>query len=104
MARKQLRIPVIIGTIQIPGNASKGTWDKALLFGAIYSYGGLVLGLMCILGGLALFVGGATATTNWVAHILGSTSEISDASPGAVLFIVGLFIVLVTRFDIEVKD
>jgi hypothetical protein len=42
-------------------------------------------------------------STSWTAKILGSESNISDAAPGAVLFIVGMFMVLITRFSIKVK-
>lgn len=69
-----------------------------MLFRLIYSLSGLFLGLACIIGGVALFFGGITGTTKWTAKILGSSSEISDAAPGAVLFIVGFFVVLATRF------
>jgi hypothetical protein len=69
-----------------------------MLFRLIYSLCGLFLGLACIIGGVALFFGGITGATKWTAKILASSSEISDAAPGAVLFIVGLFIVIATRF------
>ena len=69
----------------------------------IYSIAGLILGLVCILGGVALFINGVAGSTSWTAKILGAESQISDAAPGAVLFIVGLFIVLITRYVLKVK-
>jgi hypothetical protein len=69
----------------------------------IYSLAGLVLGLVCILGGTVLFLNGVVGSTSWTAKILGAESNISDAAPGTVLFIIGLFVVLVTRFNIKVK-
>ena len=69
----------------------------------IYSLAGLVLGLACILGGIVLALHGITGSTSWTASFIGTTSEISDAGPGVVLFVVGLFIVWVTRFSIAVQ-
>ncbi|EMA2481040.1 hypothetical protein U2G54_002493 [Vibrio fluvialis] len=55
-------------------------------------------GLVCILGGVALFFNGVAGSTSWAAKILGAESTITDAAPGVVLFIVGLFFVVVTRY------
>ena len=70
-----------------------------MMFRLVYSLCGLFLGLACIIGGIAMFFGGIAGATKWTATILGASSEISDAAPGAVLFIVGLFIVVATRFS-----
>ncbi|PLY01545.1 MAG: hypothetical protein C0622_06995 [Desulfuromonas sp.] len=67
-----------------------------------YSIAGLVLGVICILGGIALFMNGITGSTSWTAKIIGAESNISDAAPGAILFIVGLFVVLVTRYKMHI--
>jgi hypothetical protein len=80
-----------------------GTYKRFSLYQLIYSLCGIVLGLVCIIGGIVLFLHGVTGSTSWTAKIIGAESKISDAAPGAVLFIVGLFVVLVTRFTIKVK-
>ena len=41
-----------------------------------------------------------SALREWTAKFLGASSQILDAAPGAVLFIVGLFIVFVTRYKV----
>ena len=69
----------------------------------IYSLAGLILGLVCVVGGIVLFLNGVAGSTSWTAKMLGAESEISDAAPGAVLFIVGLFIVFVTRYVVKVQ-
>jgi hypothetical protein len=69
----------------------------------IYSFAGLVLGIVCVLGGIALFLNGIIGSTSWSAKTLGAESTISDAAPGAVLFVVGLFIVFITRYILRVK-
>ena len=69
----------------------------------IYSLAGLFLGLVCVLGGVALFINGIAGSTSWTAKIVGAESNISDAAPGAVLFIVGLFMVVASRYVLRVK-
>lgn len=72
---------------------------KGAFYQLIYSLAGLILGLACVIGGIILFLNGVTGSTNWTAKFIGAESNISDAAPGVVLFIVGLFIVWVTRFN-----
>ena len=69
----------------------------------IYSLSGLVLGLACVLGGIVLCLHGVVGSTSWTAQFIGAESNISDATPGVVLFVVGLFVVWVTRFSIKVQ-
>ena len=70
-----------------------------------YGYGklGLTIGLICVLGGIGLFLNGIAGSTSWTAKVIGAESEISDAAPGAVLFVVGVFIVFITRPKFEHK-
>jgi archaellum biogenesis protein FlaJ (TadC family) len=67
----------------------------------VYSILGLILGLVCIIGGVLLFLAGVTGAMSWTAKFLGASSEIFDAAPGAVLFIVGLFVVFITRYELK---
>ena len=67
----------------------------------IYSSCGLVLGLVCVLGGIYLFIEGVTGELDWTASILGQESELLNAAPGAVLFVIGLFIIIVTRYKFQ---
>jgi hypothetical protein len=60
--------------------------------------GGLLLGLVCIAGGIVLFLAGITGNTDWTAKFIGASTELTDAAPGVILFVVGLFFVWVTRF------
>ena len=69
----------------------------------LYSIAGLIVGAGCMLGGIVLFLNGVTGSTSWTAKLLGAESQLSDAAPGAVLFIVGLFIVLITKYVFNVK-
>ncbi len=78
-------------------------WQSVVRYQFLYSMSGLLLGLVCIIGGIILFLRGVTGSTSWTAKVLGLESNITDAAPGAVLFIVGLFLVFVTRFVIKAK-
>jgi hypothetical protein len=69
----------------------------------LYSMAGLVVGAGCMLGGIVLFLNGVTGSTSWTAKLLGAESQLSDAAPGAVLFIVGVFVVLITKYAFNVR-
>ena len=68
----------------------------------IYSMTGLLLGLVSMLGGIVLFLNGVAGKSSWTAKILGNESTISDAAPGSVLFLVGLFMIIATRYKVTI--
>jgi hypothetical protein len=78
----------------------KSVLRKVPLYELIYSILGLLLGFACIVGGILLFLHGVTGSAGWTAKFIGAESKLSDAAPGAVLFVVGGLIVFVTRFRI----
>jgi len=94
LARSSLRLPV---------NLDEEIWRLALRYAFIYSMAGLVLGLACLLGGIALFLHGVAGKTSWVASVLGLHSSVTDAAPGTLLFIVGLIAVFVTRYNVKTE-
>lgn len=67
-----------------------------------YARYGLILGGICIFLGCLLCLNHFVGTTSWTAKILGAESRISDAAPGVVLFIVGLFIIMITKPKVEI--
>jgi hypothetical protein len=66
-----------------------------------YSIVGLVLGLACIIAGVILGLGGVAGKTTWTASFLGFNTNLNDAAPGVIIFIVGIFFVLITRFKVR---
>jgi hypothetical protein len=67
-----------------------------------YSLCGLVLGLVSVLGGCILFLNGVAGSTQWTFKAFGiAESNVTDAAPGAILFVVGLFVVVFTRFKVK---
>ncbi len=102
--RFRIRNPMeTTGLTVVPADAPVDVWKQATQFQLVYSLAGLVLGLVCIVGGIILFLNGVTGSTSWTAKILGAESNLSDAAPGAVLFVVGLFVVFVTRYAVKAK-
>lgn len=66
-----------------------------------YSLVGLLLGLTCIIAGVILGLGGVTSHTAWTASALGLSTSMTDATPGVIVFVVGIFMVLITRFKVK---
>jgi hypothetical protein len=81
----------------------KEFWRKASLYQLIYSLAGLLLGLAAIIAGAVLGLHGVYGATSWTARVLGASSQVSDAAPGTVLFIVGFFVVWVTRYGVKIR-
>jgi hypothetical protein len=69
----------------------------------LYGLGGLIVGAICILAGVALFLLGLTGKTSWTISVLGARSQVWDAAPGVVLFLVGLLIVYATRPVVKIQ-
>jgi hypothetical protein len=65
---------------------------------------GLLLGLASIIGGVAMGLNGVAGATSWTASLLGLKSQVNDAAPGVVLFIIGLFMIVATRPRVNLKD
>src|SRR3954468_16296612 len=68
----------------------------------LYSLVGLCLGLACIGAGTFLGINGVVGHTSWTASLFGLSTNINDAAPGVIVFIVGIFFVLITRLKIKV--
>jgi hypothetical protein len=87
-----------MGLVSVQSQTDPDLQEKLSQHQLTYSLLGLGVGLVCIIGGCILFLHGVTGATSWTASFLGAESKISDAAPGAILFVVGLFIVFLTRY------
>jgi|ERR1051325_9000100 hypothetical protein len=87
-----------------PPSHSRELLDKAIE--GEYSYGrrGQILGLAAIVGGIILALFGAAGSTTWMAKVIGFESKLIGASPGVVLFVVGIFLVRFTKPKVDLKD
>ena len=86
------------------GSSSERLIGEAIKGEYRYSTLGLVLGLASIVSGTALGLNGVAGSTSWTARVLGLESQINDAAPGVVLFIVGVFYVWITKPKVHLKD
>ncbi len=66
-----------------------------------YAMTGLIIGALIMIGGILLGIFGVVGSSSWSAKLLGFESNVIDASPGVILFIVGLFIVFMSRLKIK---
>lgn len=63
----------------------------------IYSIAGFVLGLSCIVVGVALGLSGAIGGTNVTAQVMGLSPTLTDSAPGSILVLAGTSVVWMTR-------
>ncbi len=93
----------LFAALELPADpGERHFWSRLARLQLMYSLAGLVLGFTCIMGGVVLFFHGVTGSSSWVGRFLGVESKLSDAAPGTVLFVVGLLVVWLTRFQIRV--
>jgi hypothetical protein len=76
---------------------------KATRYEFLYASMGLVVGIICVVAGVVLFLHGIVGSTSWTAKVLGAESQLSDAAPGVVFGILGFFVVYVTRFKLRLR-
>lgn len=73
------------------------SWKRIALFQLRYGFAGLSVGSGCMLGGIVLISRGVTESTSWTAKFFGAEINVSTATPGVCLFIIGLLIVFITK-------
>jgi hypothetical protein len=84
--------------------ASVRLYERSLTFKFVYSILGLCFGLACVIFGVLLFLAGIAGSSTLIANMFEAKVEFSDAAPGAVLFVIGLFVVVVTRFKVVLES
>jgi len=62
-----------------------------------------MIGLSCMIGGVIICLRRVSGATNWDVNLLGLHSRITDAAPGALLLIIGLMLVFITRFRVRTR-
>jgi hypothetical protein len=95
----------LLALVELPVVPSeRDFWRSLARLQFLYAVGGLFLGLLCIVIGMVLFLHGISGATGWLGRVFGVESRLSDAAPGTVLFVVGLAIVWVTRFQVRLRN
>jgi hypothetical protein len=85
-------------------SSSETVIRTAILGEYIYASIALVLGLASIVAGSLLCVYGVAGHTSFTASLLGLNTNLNDAAPGVVLFVVGLFMIWATRPKVKLSD
>ena len=68
-----------------------------------YSLAGLCIGAVSIILGCSLLYFGITGSSSFIANTVGLKTELNDAAPGTVLLVVGLLIIVITKFSFTIK-
>jgi hypothetical protein len=92
-------------TLAISGPASTPAAPEiaAVKSGHHYTLVGIVAGVVMVLLGGGVFYLGITGVVTWPASALGFTSQLVNASPGIVLFVVGLVAIWSSRRKVAVE-
>ena len=90
--------------IEIPNNSSDDVIKEAIKSQYRYSIIGYIVGIVIILLGIILLVLKIFFPLNDLSFkILSFSISTSNASPGIILFIIGLIIIYITRFSVKTK-
>jgi hypothetical protein len=98
-----------VGEVESPETTTRRSSSEAVIKAAIYgeyvySCVALLLGLSAIIGGSILCIYGVTGHTSFTASLLGLSTNLNDAAPGVVLFVIGLFMIWATRPKVKLGD
>jgi hypothetical protein len=89
--------------ISAPASTPAAPEIAAVKSGHHYTLVGIVVGVVMVLLGGGVFYLGITGVVTWPASALGFTSQLVNASPGIVLFVVGLVAIWSSRRKVAVE-
>lgn len=98
MARKNSNKEMYIGYTQVDPKTTDETQLGLAKMEFYNSQIGKFLGAICIIGGVVLFLNGISGSSSWTAKFLGAESKLTEAAPGIILFVIGLFVVFISRY------
>jgi len=101
--RSKINVSRMLCSVKIVGHVEADIVNKSIKVQTMYSIAGLIIGTFIV--GLAYFLvvhGIAYPDSSWSLRLLGMESQLSDAGPGVILMVVGLFVIYVTRLKIEI--
>jgi hypothetical protein len=70
---------------------------QAQRYRALYPFGGLLVALICVGAGVALFLAGATGQADWESTFMMIHLRLNTQAPGIVCFLVAAVIVYLSR-------
>lgn len=62
-----------------------------------------ISGFACLIGGFILTILGFNGNISWIVEVSGFTSKLTNATPGIILMIVGLLIILNKKFEVNIS-
>lgn len=62
-----------------------------------------LVGMAAIAAGIWLCISGVAGSVRWTTKIFGASSQLTDATPGVVLFVVGFLIIGITKPSVRVR-
>ena len=86
----------------VPGKNDK-FWTKMMYAYYCYRIAILIVGTTIMIKGYTLIENGVTGKVEWIIKICGNESTIKNATPGILLIIVGLIIIILTKDKIGFK-
>src|SRR2546430_14322058 len=94
-----------LAVLELPPNPrERHFWGRLATLQLIYSPAGLVFGLACIVGGIGLFFHGVSGSSRWDGEFIGVPSQLPEAAPGQVPFVVGPVGLWLTRFAVRLPQ
>jgi hypothetical protein len=90
------------GAVDIQGSVSDHVIVQLSRFQFMYSLIGMILGVICMIGGIVLCLASVGGATDWSIKILQFNSKLAKAAPGVMLFVAGVVITYVTSFRVRV--
>ncbi|MEZ9822975.1 hypothetical protein AB4238_20510 [Shewanella sp. 10N.286.45.A1] len=96
---KAIKYSEVKQSIKVDPSTSEKLQEKLATMQLVYSLVGSLIGAGSMVAGVLLLVNEVQGNSSFVADIVGSSVELSDATPGVILFVVGLLIIVVTKFS-----
>lgn len=62
-----------------------------------------ISGFACLIGGFILTILGFNGNISWIVEVSGFTSKLTNATPGIILMIIGLLIILNKKFEVNIS-
>jgi len=89
--------------ITVEKGRSDEYWLTTTKYHFYYSIIGFVIGLLCVIAGVILFLHGVVSDTSWITKILTLETKLTDKAPGVGFAIIGLLVIFISRFKVKSK-
>jgi len=91
----------LLSSVNLSGEHEPEVWRAVSRYEFWYSIAGLAFGVSAVALGALLLIRGIAGQSQWTIRMLGLESSLTDATPGAILLVIGALVVYFTRFNIR---